>query len=127
LRNAGVEYKVYKNTLTGRACENVGYGDLVKHLEGMNALAISSSNPVTPAKILKGYADKIETFTIKAGFVDGNVIDANGVVSLAEIPPKETLIAKMLGSLQSSLYSLAYVLQAKIDKENAGESAPAAE
>ena len=121
LRNAGVEYKVMKNTLTGRACEMVGFGDMKQYLEGMTALAISVDDPIAPAKILKEYAEKVESFEIKAGFIDGGVIDANAVNELASIPAKEVLIAKMLGSMQSSLYGLAVALQAVVDK-NGGEA-----
>ena len=127
LRKAGVEYCVMKNTLTGRACDEVGFTDMKQHLFGMTAIAISEQDPVAPAKILKGYAEKIESFEIKAGFVDGAVLDAQGVEALAAIPSKEQLIVKMLGSLMSPLYGLAYVLQGKIDKEGgaAAEEAPA--
>ena len=116
LRNAGVEYKVMKNTLTGRACEMVGFGDMKQYLEGMTALAISVDDPIAPAKILKEYAEKVESFEIKAGFIDGGVIDANAVNDLASIPSKEVLIAKMLGSLQSPISGLAVALQAVVDK-----------
>ncbi len=122
LREAGVEYKVYKNSITDRACKEAGY-DLSASLEGMTAIAISEKDAVAPAKILKNYADKIESFTLKAGFVDGEVLDEAGVKALAEIPGKETLVCKIMGSMRSPLYSLAYVLQAVIDKN--GE--PAAE
>ncbi len=123
LRKAGIEYAVMKNTLTGRACDMVGYGDMKQYLSGMTAIAISQDDPLAPAKIMKEYADKIASFEIKAGFVDGGVIDAAGVEALAATPSKEVLVAKMMGSLMSSLYSFAYVLQAKIDKENGGEDA----
>ena len=123
LRKAGIEYSVMKNTLTGRACEMVGYGDMKQYLSGMTAIALSQDDPIAPAKIMKEYADKIPSFEIKAGFVDGGVIDQAGVEALAATPSKEVLIAKMMGSLMSSLYGLAYVLQAKIDKENGGEEA----
>ena len=123
LRKAGIEYTVMKNTLTGRACKMVGYGDMEQYLSGMTAIAFSQDDPIAPAKIIKEFADKINTFEIKAGFVDGGVIDKEGVESLAATPSKEVLIAKMMGSLMSSLYSFAYVLQAKIDKENGGEEA----
>ncbi|MBQ7820662.1 MAG: 50S ribosomal protein L10 [Clostridia bacterium] len=116
LRNAGVEYKVMKNTLTGRACDMVGFGDMKQYLEGMTALAISVDDPIAPAKILKEYAEKVESFEIKAGFIDGGVIDANAVNELASIPAKEVLIAKMLGSLQSPISGLAVALQAVVDK-----------
>lgn len=116
LRKAGVEYKVMKNSLTGRACDMVGYGDMKAHLEGMTALAISAEDPIAPAKILKEYADKVESFEIKAGFIDGGVVDAAAVMALASIPSKEVLIAKMLGSLQSPISGLAVALQAVVDK-----------
>ena len=127
LRKAGVEYSVLKNTLTGRACDIAGYGDMKQYLSGMTAIAISESDPIAPAKIMKEFADKINCFEIKAGFVDGGVLDQAGVEALAATPSKEVLIGKMMGSLMSSLYSFAYVLQAKIDKENEGAEAPAAE
>ena len=123
LRKAGVEYTVMKNTLTGRACDMVGYGDMKQYLSGMPAIAFSQDDPIAPAKIMKEYADKVKSFEIKAGFVDGGVIDQAGVEALAATPSKEVLVAKMMGSLMSSLYSFAYVLQAKIDKENGGEEA----
>ena len=125
LRKAGIEYSVMKNTLTGRACEMVGYGDIKQHLNGMTAIAISQDDAIAPAKIMKEYADKIPTFEIKAGFVDGGLLDKAGVEALAATPSKEVLIAKMMGSLMSSLYGLAYVLQGKIDKENGGEATEA--
>ena len=122
LRAAGVEYSVMKNSLTGRACDEAGYGDMKQYLNGMNAIAISEKDPIAPAKIMKEYAEKVESFEIKAGFIDGAVVDASTVLALASIPSKEQLIAKMLGSLMAPLQNFAYVLQAKIDK---GEDAPA--
>ena len=125
LRKAGVEYTVMKNTMTGRACDIAGLGEMKQYLSGMTAIAISKEDPIAAAKIMKEYADKIECFEIKAGFVDGGVIDTAGVEALAATPSKEVLIAKMMGSLMSSLYGFAYVLQAKIDKENEGGEAAA--
>ena len=125
LRKAGVEYTVMKNTLTGKACEIAGYGDMKQYLSGMTAIAIGTDDPIAPAKIMKTFADKLDRFEIKAGFVDGGILDKAGVEALAEIPSKEVLVAKMMGSLMSPLYGLAYVLQAKIDKENGGEEAAA--
>ena len=125
LREAGVKYVVMKNTLTGRACDMVGYGEMKQYLTGMTAIAISENDPVAAAKVLKKYADKVESFNILAGYVDGAVIDANTVNELAEIPNKETLIAKFLGSIQSPLYKFAYAIKAVCDKD--GESAAPAE
>ena len=126
LRKAGVEYTVMKNTLTGKACDIAGYGDMKQYLNGMTAIAISQDDPIAPAKIMKEFADKIECFEIKAGFVDGGILDQAGVEALAATPSKEVLIARMMGSLMSSLYGFARVLQGKIDKENGeGAEAPA--
>ena len=125
LREAGVEYKVLKNSLTGRACDEVGLGDMKQYLSGMTAIAIGTNDPGAPAKVLKEYAEKIESFQILAGYLDGAVVDAATVNTLADIPSKEVLIAKLLGSIKSPLYGLAYALQAVVDRD--GEAAPAEE
>ncbi len=128
LRKAGVEYSVMKNSIIGRACDNAGFGALKEGLEGMNAIAVSMDDPIAPAKILKEYAEKIESFEIRGGFCDGSVLDAAGVTALADTPSKEVMIGRILGSIQGPLYSLAYALQAIIDKDgSAAEAAPAAE
>ena len=128
LREAGVKYMVAKNSLTGRACENAGYGALKENLNGMTAIAISENDPVIAAKVLKEYAEKVESFQILSGYVDGELLDAAGVNALAEVPSKEVLIAKFLGSIRSPLYGFAYAIQAVIDKNNeGGEAAPAEE
>ncbi|MBE6530817.1 MAG: 50S ribosomal protein L10 [Ruminococcaceae bacterium] len=125
LRESGVKYMVMKNSLTGRACDEVGLGEMKQYLSGMTAIAISESDPIAPAKVIKEYADKIESFEILAGYLDGAVVSKETVLSLAEIPSKEVLIAKFLGSIKSPLYGFAYALQAIIDK-NGEEAAPAA-
>ena len=117
LRNAGVDYAVIKNSITGRACDQVGFSDMKAHLEGMTAIAISKDDPIAPAKILKEYDDKVESFKIKAGYIDGKVVDADTVMQLASIPPKEVLLGKLLGSLKSPLCKLCAVLNAKIEKD----------
>ena len=134
LRKAGVEYTVLKNSIIGRACDNAGFAALKSELTGMNAVAISFEDQVAPAKILKEYADKIESFELRGGFLDGKVVDKTTVMQLADIPSKEVLLAKFLGSIKSPLYNLAYALQAVIDKgeeaaptEEAAPEAPAAE
>ncbi len=125
LRKAGVDYHVYKNTMTERACEASGYGEIKQYLKGMNALAVCENDPVAPAKILKEYADKLESFNLIAGFVDGKVIDAKQVEELASTPSKEVLLGRLLGSLQAPLYSLARVLTAVTEKDGAEADAPA--
>lgn len=124
LREAGVTYTVMKNSLTGRACDEVGLGDMKQYLTGMTAIAIGTNDAVAPAKVLKEYAEKIESFEILAGYLDGKVVDKDTVLYLADIPSKEVLIAKLLGSIKSPLYGLAYALQAVVDKD--GEAAPEA-
>ncbi|MBE6693424.1 MAG: 50S ribosomal protein L10 [Ruminococcaceae bacterium] len=129
LREAGVKYMVVKNSLTGRACDECGYGELKSELVGMTAIAISENDPIAPAKILKEYDEKIESFKILAGYIDGEVLDVNGVKALADIPSKEVLIAKFLGSIQSPVYKFAYAIKAVAEKleEAPAEEAPAAE
>ena len=82
---------------------------------------------IAPAKILNGYAKDHENFVLKAGFVEGELLDAAGVKELADTPSKEVLIGRLMGSLQSGLYGFAYAIQAIIDKAEGGESAEAAE
>ena len=129
LREAGVDYKVYKNTLTGMALDACGYSSIKSELNGMNAIATTSGDEVAPAKILKEYADKIECFTIKAGFADGKTMTADEVLELAAVPSKPVLVGKLLGSMKSPVSKLAMVLQAVIDKsaEAPAAEAPAAE
>ena len=127
LREAGVKYMVMKNSLTGRACDEVGMGDMKQYLTGMTAIAIGTTDPVAPAKVLKEYAEKVESFQILAGYLDGAVVDAETVNKLADIPSKEVLLAKLLGSIKSPLYNFAYAIQAIIDKDGDSTEAPAAE
>ena len=112
LREAGVEYTIVKNTLTRFAANEVGLGELDSVLHGPTALATSDSDVVAPAKILVEFAKSNEQLEIKAGFVDGKVINADEVKVYASIPNKETLISKMMGSLQSPIASLVRTLDA---------------
>ena len=121
LREAGVEYVVM------RACDEVGFGEMKEYLSGMNAIAISHDDPVAPAKILKEYADKIETFELRVGFLEGKVIDQAAVVELAGIPSREVLLSRFLGSIQSPISGFARAIQAIIDKQGEGEPAESAE
>ncbi len=123
-RAAGVEYMVMKNTLVGRACDEAGLSELKEQLQGMTAIAICTEDPLAPAKIAKKFADKLNSFTVKAGYIDGAVIDAAKVNELADIPSKEILLARLLGSLTGPLQSLAFALQSVVDKN--GETAEAA-
>jgi large subunit ribosomal protein L10 len=100
---------------------------MAQYLNGMNAFAVSESDPIAAAKILREYAEKIETFSIVAGFVDGKVIDAKQVEDLAKTPSKEVLLGRLLGSIQGPLYSLARVLTAITEKDGEAPAEAAAE
>ena len=115
LREAGVEYKVVKNTLTRFAIKELGYDELDEQLNGPTSLAISSEDPVAPAKIISDFAKTNENLTIKAGFLDGKVISLDEIKTLASTPSKEVLIAKIMGSLNSPISALPRTLQALID------------
>jgi len=115
LREAGVEYKVVKNTLTRFAANEVGYQELDESLHGPTALAISSTDPVAPAKVLSDFAKEVEAIEIKAGFLDGKVISLDEVKTLANTPSREVLIAKIMGSLNAPISKLVRTLQALVD------------
>ena len=115
LREAGVEYKVIKNTLTRFAAKEVGFDELDSVLNGPTSLAISMTDEVTPAKVLAEFAKTNEQLEIKAGFLDGKVLSIEEVKKLAATPNRETLIAKMLGSLNAPISNLARTLQALVD------------
>ena len=125
LREAGVDYRVIKNTYIRKAAEIAGLSGFESALEGMTAIAVSD-DPIAPAKVLSKFADDNDSFEVKAGFIDGRAIDVNEIKALAAIPSREGLIAKFLGSIQSPLYNFAYAIQAIIDKEG-GAPAEAAE
>jgi large subunit ribosomal protein L10 len=115
MRKAGVDYAVVKNTLTRFAANNVGFQDLDKHLNGTTALAVSATDPVAPAKVINEYASKKDAkIKIKAGFVNGKLINAKEVTALAELPPKEVLVAQVLGTMIAPISGLANVLNANI-------------
>lgn len=114
LRKAGVEYSVVKNTLLGRAADNCGLGELKDCLNGTTALA-TSTDPVAAAKILSEYSEKSKgAFVIKAGFVEGKVIDKDGVDALAKLPSREVLIAQVLGGFNAPISGLVNVLNGNI-------------
>ncbi len=113
LREAGVDYFVLKNTMLRRAAEKAELSGLNGVLAGSTALALSSDY-TGAAKILDDYAEKNKTFEIKAGFVDGNVVDAVGVKALATMPSKEVLVAQTLRGLNAPITSFVNVLNANI-------------
>jgi len=113
-REENVDYAVVKNTLTRFAAKNVGLEGLDEILNGTTALAISTTDMIAPAKILVEFAKKNPKFKIKKGFVEGKVIDANGVTALAELPSKEVLIAQVLGGLNAPISGFVNVLNGNI-------------
>ena len=110
LREAGSTYKVVKNTMLKRALDEAGMEGLEGVLEGTTAIAYNKEDYVVSAKILSEFAEKSKTFELKAGFVDGNALDAAGVKELAALPPKEVLVAKALGGLNAPITGFVTVL-----------------
>jgi Ribosomal protein L10 len=117
LRQAGVEYRVLKNTLVRRAANEVGVEGLDSYLSGPTAVAFSA-DPVAPAKVLTEFAkaNKLKSFQIKAGVVEGKVIGPDGVKALAELPSREVLLTMVLRGMQAPLAGMANVLQGPIRK-----------
>jgi large subunit ribosomal protein L10 len=113
-RQAGVDYKVYKNTLARFAAQDAGCAELTEYLKGSIAVAVSDSDAIAPAKLLNDFIKANKVLEIKAGYVDGKLMSAKEVEQLALLPSKEELVAKMLGSLKSPLYGLANVLNGNI-------------
>lgn len=136
LREANVKYFVMKNTLLLRAAKEVGLEALEEALHGPTAIAVSSEDAVAPAKVLSDFAKENEKLEIKSGFMDGAVMSLDEIKTLASTPNLETLIAKMMGSLNSSISALARTLAAIADggveiadliAKKQGEEAPAEE
>ena len=113
-RKANVEYKVYKNTMMRFAFKDSGYEEFNQHLTGPNAIAFGYDDPVQAAKITAEFAKKNEQIEIKAGIVDGKIIDVDGVKNLASLPSREVLIAQALGGLNAPIQGFANVLQGTI-------------
>ena len=127
MRKAGNEYVIVKNSMVERACDKIGIDASVKEmLKGPSAFAIGYEDAVSPAKILKDAVKTLKKCEIKGGIVNGKVSDAAAIDALAELPPKEVLIARMLGCMMSPISGLAIVLD-QIAKKNGGETAEAAE
>ncbi len=111
-RAAGIEYRVFKNTLVTKAAQQLNIEGLDPYLNGPSAFAFSETDAVAPAKIMSDFLKKAKKGQIKAGIVDGAVIDAAGVATLSELPPKEVLVAKLLGTLNAPIANFVGVLSA---------------
>lgn len=117
LREAGVEYKVYKNTLTNLAAKELGYDGICNILEGPLSMAFGYDDPTAPARILNDFAKTHKKLELVAGIIQGEIYDETQVKQLASMPPREVLIAKLLGSFKAPLSNLAYLLNAIKEKK----------
>ncbi|WP_153732592.1 50S ribosomal protein L10 [Sporosarcina obsidiansis] len=117
LREAGVEFKVYKNSMTRRATETAGLGSLNEHLTGPNAIAFSTEDVVAPAKILNDFAKKNEKLEIKAGVIEGTVASAEDVKALATLPSREGLLSMLLSVLQAPVRNFALATKAVAEQK----------
>ena len=135
LREAGVTYKVYKNTMMNFAFKGTDFEALAPYLEGPSAVAISTTDATAPARILAKFAKDAKALEIKAGVVEGLVYDAKGMQTIAQIPSREELLSKLLGSIQSPIANFARCMNQLAEKGGAAgcpapvaeEAAPAAE
>lgn len=135
LREAGVTYKVYKNTMMNFAFKGTDFEGLAPYLEGPSAMALSTEDATAPARVLAEFAKKANKLEIKAGVVEGTVYDAQGMAAIASIPSRDVLVSRLLGSLQSPITNFARVMNQLAEKGGAAaceapakaEEAPAAE
>ncbi len=124
LREAGVDYTVVKNTMLRRALEGTPYTAISSVLENTTALAVSHSDPVAAAKILSKYVSVVKgEFALKAGFVEGETLDADGVAALAKLPGKDQLLVQLLSVLNGNIRGLAVALNAVCEKQTQQQSA----
>ena len=112
LRDADVDFTVYKNTMIARAVEGTAFEGLKDSLEGPSALAISKSDAVAPARVINGAIKEYNKMAFKAGYVEGILYDAEGLAQIANIPGRDELIAKFMGSIQSPVSKFVRTLAA---------------
>jgi large subunit ribosomal protein L10 len=115
LREAGVEYKVVKNTLAYLAAKETGYEGIKEYLAGPTAIAFSEEDPVAPAKVLSDFAKDHENLEIKSGILSGDILDVKGVKALADIPPREVLLAQIARGMKAPISGLVYSLKYPIN------------
>lgn len=123
LREAGVEFQVLKNTLVKRATAQAQLTGLDEVLSGPTAIAFSKEDPVAPAKILNEFAKKNENLQIKAGVVEGKVVDVNQIKALADLPSREGLLSMLLSVLQAPIRNFALAVKAVGEKQEGGAQA----
>ena len=119
LREAGVVYKVYKNTMMNFAFKGTEFEALSEYLEGPSAVAISTTDATAPARIICKFAKEAKALEVKGGVVEGTAYDAKGITAIAEIPSREELLSKFLGSIQSPITNFARVLNQIAEKGGA--------
>ncbi|GAB3055906.1 50S ribosomal protein L10 [Salinicoccus sesuvii] len=122
LRDAGIEFKVYKNTMTRRAAEQAELSEINEFLTGPNALAFSNEDVIAPAKILNEFAKAHEALEIKAGIIEGTFTSAEDVKAIATLPNKDGLVSMLLSVLQAPVRNFAYAVKA-IGEEKENEEA----
>ncbi|MGX5389593.1 50S ribosomal protein L10 [Bacillus thuringiensis] len=117
LREAGVEFKVYKNSLTRRAAESAEMAELNEFLTGPNAIAFSNEDVVAPAKVLNDFATKHEALEIKAGVIEGKLVTLDEVKAIATLPSREGLLSMLLSVLQAPIRNLALTTKAVAEQK----------
>ncbi len=120
LREAGITYKVYKNTMMNFAFKGTDFESLAPHLEGPSAIAISKDDATAPARVLAKFAKTTPALELKGGVVEGVYYDAKGILGISSIPSKEELLSKLLGSIQSPIANFARVMNQLAEKGGAG-------
>ncbi len=127
LREAGVTYKVYKNTMMNFAFQGTDFEGLSQYLEGPSAMAASMTDATAPARILAKFAKTAKMLEIKGGVVEGVVYDAAGIADIASVPSREELLSKLLGSMQAPITNFARVMKQLAEKGGASAEETAAE
>ena len=117
MREAGITYKVYKNTLMKRAFVGTAYEALNESLEGPNAIAISTTDATAPARMVASFAKEIPNLEMVAGVVEGQFYDAKGMQAISQIPGREILLGRLLGSMQSPIANFARVIKQIAEKD----------
>lgn len=123
MREAGIIYKVYKNTMVRFAIEGTEFEALKDDLEGPNAIAISKDDATAPARILAKFAKEADALEIKCGIVEGTYYDQAGIKTISSIPSREELLSKLLGSMQAPIANFARVLKQIAEKEGGAAEA----
>jgi len=117
LREAGTDYKVYKNTMLTFAVDGTKYAGLKDYLKGPTTVAVSYGDPTTAPRLINGELKKLQKISFKAGVLDGVLYDTEAMAAVAGIPPRDELLAKLLGSLKSPIASFARVINAVAEKQ----------